>query len=252
MIKMKLFPVVALFTALIFTACGTKPAPDTTEKEAPVVTEEKKPEPKAEQKKEDKDPPNVKFAKELQALLEKGDTKGAIEHFSKLPKSLENDLDLKLLLGALYYSDSQFDNAIAVANQVLAIDSQNMDALELISMSNHAKGDESSYSQVANQILKQDPYNTAVNIQKAQDYVLNKKYKLARQSYAKALKGDPENEDAMFGYAQTSYYTDELQTSKVYFQKLIDKDPENSAALAYMGKLAYNDENYLRAISYVE
>nr|MCR5188229.1 tetratricopeptide repeat protein [Treponema sp.] len=47
-------------------------------------------------------------------------------------------------------------------------------------------------------------------------------------------------------------YTDELQTSKVYFQKLIDKDPENSAALAYMGKLAYNDENYLRAISYVE
>ena len=248
MIKMKLFPVVAILSALILTACATKPASDTAEKEAPLITKEEK---KSEPKKE-KDPPNIQFAKELQTLLEKGDTKGAIDHFANIPKSLEGDLDLKMILGALYYSDSQFDNAISVANKVLEIDSKNMDALELISMANYAKGDKTSYSQIANKILKQDPYNPAINIQKAQDYVLNKKYKLARQSYAKALKGDPENEDAMFGYAQTSYYTDELKTSKVYFQKLIDKDPQNSAALAYMGKLAYNDENYLKAISYVE
>ena len=42
MIKMKLFPVVAILSALILTACATKPASDTAEKEAPLITKEEK------------------------------------------------------------------------------------------------------------------------------------------------------------------------------------------------------------------
>lgn len=237
-----------LISAAFFTGCASKPAAENQPQ--PEVT---KVEPKKEtKKKEPDDPPNVKFVKQLQALLEKGDTKGAIAHFDKIPSSLKDDLELKNLLGALYYSDTQYDNAITSANEVLSIEPDNMEALELISMCNKAKGDKAAYKATTDRILAADPYNASVNIQRAEEYAVNKKYKLARDSYKKALRGDPENTDALFGYAQMSYYTDDVKTAGETFQKILNKDPENAPALAYMGKLAYEDENYLRATKYVQ
>ena len=237
-----------LISAAFFTGCASKPAAENQPQ--PEVT---KAEPKKEtKKKEPDDPPNVKFVKQLQALLEKGDTKGAIAHFDKIPSSLKDDLELKNLLGALYYSDTQYDNAITSANEVLFIEPDNMEALELISMCNKAKGDKAAYKATTDRILAADPYNASVNIQRAEEYAVNKKYKLARDSYKKALRGDPENTDALFGYAQMSYYTDDVKTAGETFQKILNKDPDNAPALAYMGKLAYEDENYLRATKYVQ
>ena len=237
-----------LATSVFVTSCATAPKADSEPK--PEVT---KTEPKKEtKKKEPEDPPNVKFVKQLQVLLDKGDTKGAIAHFDSIPSSLSKDLELKNLLGALYYSDGQYDNAIATANEVLAIEADNMDALELISMCAKAKGDKKGYKEASDKILAADPYNAAVNIQKAEEYAVNKKYKMARDSYKKALKGDPDNTDALFGYAQMSYYTDDVKTASETFQQILDKDPENAPALAYMGKLAYEEENYLRATKYIQ
>lgn len=251
MIK-KIFPLALLCTGLIFTACGTKPAAENSEKEAPKVTKVETPAPKPEPKKEVKDPPNVKFAKELQQLLEENNIDGAIEHFASIPAELADDIELKLLLGALYYSSSRFDEAIKVADNVLALEKKNQDAIELLSMASKAKGDSKTYQAVTDKILKEDPNNPTVNIQKAQDYAKRRNFKQARYYYSKALKGDSTNEDAMFGYAQTSYYEGDNKAANYYFEKLIKINPENSAALAYIGKIAYSDENYLKAVAYVE
>ena len=248
--KLLLIPAAAviLISAAIFTGCASAPVSDTQSQ--PEIS---KNEPKKEtKKKEPDDPPNVKFVKQLQALLEKGDTKGAIAHFDKIPSSLKDDIELKNLLGALYYSDTQYDNAIATANEVLSVDPDNMEALELISMCNKAKGDKAAYKATTDRILAADPYNAAVNIQRAEEYAVNKKYKLARDSYKKALRGDPSNTDALFGYGQMSYYTDDIKSAQDSFQQILNKDPDNAPALAYMGKLAYEEENYLRATKYVQ
>ena len=233
-----------LASATFITGCASTPAPESEAKPEVTKKETTKPEPK--------DPPNVKFVKQLKALLEKGDTKGAIAHFDDIPSSLKDDIELKNLLGALYYSDAQYDNAITVANGILEIEPENMDALELISMCTKAKGDKKAYKEASDKILAVDPYNASVNIQKAEEYVLSKKYKLARDSYKKALRGDSDNQDALFGYAQMCYYTDDVKTASENFQKLLEKDPDNAAALAYMGKLAYEDSNYLRATKFVQ
>ena len=249
MIKSKLLPVLAACAVLSLvaglTGCGSAPKSESESPAAPSVT-------KTETKKEPEDPPNVKFVKQLKALLADNDTKGAIEHFNSIPSELKDDIELKNLLGALYYSDAQYDNAILTAEEILAIEPANMDALELISMCNKAKGDKKAYKESTDKILAVDPYNAAVNIQKAEEYVLNKKYKLARDSYKKALRGDKDNTDALFGYAQMCYYTDDVKSASETFQKILDKDPENAAALAYMGKLAYEDDNYLRATKFVQ
>lgn len=253
MIKLKFAPVIilsgVLTASLTFNSCATTPSPAAPSVET--VTEAPK-ETKKPAKKEPDDPPNVKFVKELQAYLDKGDIQGAIAHFEKIPAKFKDDLELKGLLGALYFSDSQYDNAITTANEILSIDPQNFDALELISLCNRAKGDTAAYKATSEKILAIDPYNPSANIQKAEDYALNKKYKLARESYKKALKGDPKNTDAKFGYAQMSYYADDVKTSEQLFQEMIDEDPSNAAALAYMGKIAYDDENYLRAVKYIK
>ncbi len=250
-IKSKILMILAasviLVSSVFVTSCATSPETEEKIAEAP-KTEAKKESKKA----EPEDPPNIKFVKQLQAILEKGDTKGAINHFASIPDSLKDDIELKNLLGALYYSDAQYENAVSTANSVLEIEAENMEALELLSMCAKAMGDKNGYKAASNKILAADPYNAAVNIQKAEEYAINKKYKLARDSYKKALQGDPENSDALFGYAQMSYYTDDLKTAGTTFQKILDKEPDNAPALAYMGKLAYEDENYLRATKFIQ
>lgn len=249
MIKNKLF-ILGIFCAGIFiTACTSTPEPE--QKQDVITQPVVKQEPVKEKKKEPEEPPNVKFARKLQELLDQNDIQGAIAHFENIPAKLKNDVDLKNLLGALYYSDRQYDNAIATAREILAIDSDNIDALELISMCNRAKGDKASYKATTDQILEKDPFNPSVNIQRAEDYALTKKYKLARDSYKKALQGDPNNSDALFGYAQMSFYTDDVKTAEEVFQQILDKEPTNAAALAYMGKISYDAENYLRASKYI-
>lgn len=254
--KNKIISAILIGALLIISSCATKStetvtdettvAPAETEPAKPAKKEEKKPEPKPE------DPPNIKFAKMLQERLNANDTEGAIALFEKIPEELKDDIDLKLLLGALYYSNSQFQNSITVAEEVLSVDNANMDALELISMCNHAMGDKKSYQETSKRILEVDPYNSSANIQRAQDFVLAKKYKQARDSYRKALKNDPNNQDALLGYAQTSYYIDDTKTARATLEKILDDDPENPQANAYMGKLSAEEENYYKAAKYVE
>lgn len=254
--KSKIIAAAAIMISLLFAfnSCGTtSPAEDEKPKSEKVEEPEKKSEDvKTEEPKiEVKDTPEVAFVKELQKLLEKNDLKGAISHFENIPDELKSDTELKLLLGALLYSDSQFDDAINIANEVLESESKNMEALELLSLCNHAKGDKKAYQAVQNKILAADPYNASANIQKAQDYALNKKYKLAKESYSKALKGDSKNIDAMLGYAQMAYYTDDLKSSESYFKKVLEIETDNAQAYAYLGKLSYDDGNYLKAYNYV-
>ena len=197
---------------------------------------------------EPQDPPNIAFAKQLKELLDKGDIKGAIALFEEIPAELKDDLDLKLVLASLYVSDGNYDMAITVADEVLAVDEGNLSALEIKTLCAKAKGDSKTYSDAAKSILETDPYNVQINIMQGDEQALNHKWKLARDSYSKALKAEPDNTDALYGYAKMTYYMDDLKLAKTTCQAIPDKDPTNPEALALMGKLAAEDFNYVRAI----
>ena len=194
------------------------------------------------------EPANIVFAKKLQALLAKGAVKEAIALFDEIPAELKDDLELKLVLASLYVSDANYDMAIKVADQVLAIDPSNLSALEIKTLCAKAKGDKNAYSAAAKAILAADPYNAQINIMQGDEQALNHKWKLARDAYSKALKSEPDNAEALYGYAKMTYYMDDLKLAKTTCQAIIDKDPTNAEALALMGKLAAEDFNYVRAI----
>ncbi|MCQ2576050.1 MAG: tetratricopeptide repeat protein [Treponema sp.] len=255
------FLTVAAAAAVIFLAgCGATKVenPETEKPENPVVekenTEEKVEETTVEEVisepefiPEPEDPANIKFAKDLQAALKAGKINDAIALFDTLPAELEGDLDLKMVLASLYVSTGDYDNALSVAQAILAIDPNHKDAQELVVMVARAKGDTSAYKTAAKQILARDPYNASINIMEGEDYALNKKYKQAKESYKKALKSEPENEDALYGFAQMSYFTNDLKSARNTTQQILDSNPENSAALAFMGKLAAEESNYAKA-----
>ena len=252
MIKKIIIPFILLcITFVIFSCASNKVESQKEQTETQIVSPQiEQQEQKTEKKeivKQPEEPVNVKFAKQLREFLDNGDIKAAINHFNNLPEELKDDLELKFILGALYYSDCQYEKAIEIAQDILQIEPDNIDALELVTLSKHAMGDKTAFNENANKILAVDPYNPTVNIQKAEEYVLAKKYKMAKDSYRKALKGNPENEDAMFGYAQMCFYTDDLKTAQTYLEKMLDKNPNNSSALAYMGKIAYDEENYFKS-----
>ncbi len=242
-----------------FWSCKSTDVEDTAAPKSEVAVEEPKEEKKSPAKKEEvivaepepepePEPANIVFAKELQALLDKGDVKAAIALFDTIPAELKDDLDLKIVLASLYVSAANYDMAINVANQVLAIDSENLDALEIKTLCAKAKGDNSAYKIAAKAILAKDPYNAQINIMEGDEQALNHKWKLARDAYTKALKSEPDNSDALYGYAKMTYYMDDLKLAKTTCQAIIDKDPTNAQALALMGKLAAEDFNYVRAI----
>ena len=161
-------------------------------------------------------------------------------------------MDLRFLEASLLYSDSQFDKAIEVCNLILTIDGKHKDTIELLSNCYKAKGDSISASKLNDKILKMDPYNPSVNIQKAEEQVLRKKWKLASNYYKKALVGDPNNIDALFGYAKMSYYQNDLDKAEEELGKILDLDPTNVSALAYFGTIQFDRENYLLASQFVE
>ena len=245
--KCKIFLIILIgfVSALSFWSCKTTPV---SEEENTLDQEVTAPEPVEVKPEEPEDPPNIAFAKKLQALLAKGSVKEAIALFDKIPAECKDDLDLKLVLASLYVSDANYDMAIKVADEVLAVDEGNMDALEIKTLCAKAKGDTGAYKAAAQAILATDPYNAQINIMEGDEQALNHKWKLARDAYAKALKSEPENADALYGYAKMTYYMDDIKLAKKTTQAILDKDQENPEALALMGKLAAEDFNYVRAI----
>ena len=195
------------------------------------------------------------FVEKLQGYLEKNDTDGAIALFQELPEELSNDINLKSLLGALYYSNGEFDNAIKVGREIVEKDSRNIDALELLSMSYKAKGGteaRNAYKTLSDKILKNDPYNPTINVQKGDELALSKKWKQAQTYYGKALRGDKNNISALLGYAKMAYYLDDLKTANTFLERILDIDPLNAPALAYKGTIEFDKENFLTASQYAE
>lgn len=241
-IAKKLILLIAV-TSLFF-SCGTKQPEEQNEPKPPktAVKEEKVPE----------DPPDVKFAKELQKLLKENNRTGAIALFDSIPEELYAQKDMKVLYASLLMSDKQLDKAQEIADILFESYPDDTEVLELCSIIALARGDSAKQKTINNQILNNDPYNSAVNIQMADSYAKSKKYKQALQYYKKALVKDSKNTDALFGAGKMSFYGDDVESAKKYFEKILTIDPENAGALAYLGKLFYDEENYLKAAEYCE
>lgn len=198
------------------------------------------------------EPSNVEFAKEIKAKLVGQDIKGAIECFDTMPEALQGDVDLQVLHASLLLSSGKSNEASALAQKLLASNAQSIDVLELNAAVAAAQGNSKRQDDILNQILKADPYNVSANVQKGAKEAARHKYRAAYNYYKKAVQGDGNDADALFGLGQMAYYNGSLNESEKCFKSILKKDAANDIALAYMGKLAFEGENYLKASEYIQ
>lgn len=248
--KLKLKVQAALITVtLLLAACastGTSEAGSSDNTEAPSTEKQET------KKEEPKDPPEVAFAKKLQAKLESRDINGALALFDTIPEEIAEDKDMVFLHASLYVSAGKLDKAAELGALLEEKYPDDLEILEMNAIVAKNSGDKQKYKTYSSQILAKDPNNAAMNIEAAQEHALNKRWKSARTAYNKALVNEPENTDALFGAGLMSFYLMEDSKAKENFGRILEIDPKNPMANCYLGKLAAESENYSGAINYIE
>jgi len=192
------------------------------------------------------------FIAQLSDILEDGNIEKALKTFDDIPAEYQDNTDLNFIQASLLLSANKPLEAEAITKALLEKDAENTDVLNLAMLIAKQQGDLTKKQLLLSKILNKDPNNSGANIELANSQMLDKKYKLAKTYYLKALTNDPQNEDALFGYGQTCYYLDNLDDAKVAFEQLIKIDSKNSMAWSYLGKLYAEKEDYKEAISYAK
>lgn len=196
------------------------------------------------------------FMQNLQIVLEKNGIQKALSLFGTLDETLSNDIEVKVLYSSLLLSNGSVNEATAAAESLLAEHPDNLDVLELNAFI-AAQTKSRNRDALIKKILTKDPYNVSANILQAEIYFTSHHYKLANTSYKNALKKESDNLDALFGYAKTLFYLNEknvdtIKESEKAFQKILETHPDHAPSFWYLGKIAAEDKNYLRAAKSLE
>ena len=197
-------------------------------------------------------PADVVFVRELQAHLSANDTAGALASFENLPDALKGNTEIEILRASLLLSTGRTEEAKRAGEALLARDADNIGVLELNMRTALASGDRKKADSLIKRLLASDPNNAAANIALAEQYALKHKFKLANAAYKKALQSESDNIDALFGYGQTAFYIGDTAEAKKFFEAILAEDASHALALSYLGKIAADDKNYLRASTYIE
>lgn len=193
----------------------------------------------------------VDFVSKVGNALRSGDMDGALNFFAEMPEEFKADKDLNIVHASILVSAGKLNEARDIVATLEKSNKNDLDILELKMNIASVAGDTKAQNAAMQSILAIDPYNAPANIRQAENYVRVRKYQMAANSYLRALRNDDKNSEALFGYAQMCYYLNNIKEAEKYLAKLIEAEPNNAYAIAYMGKLEAEDENYLRALGYI-
>lgn len=196
----------------------------------------------------------VEFVQNLQNLLNSGNYDAAIAAFDSLSGENASDSSLMLIKVSLLISSGKLNEASSLLKSLEEKDPSNLEILEMQIYIAKAQGEKGTAAKKAaiSKVIAIDPNNATANIELAQEQVLNRKYKTARNYYKKALISAPKDNQALFGYGQTSYYLNDIDEARIAFKKMLVLNPQEAIAYQYLGKLEAEDENYKAALEYIQ
>ncbi len=186
----------------------------------------------------------------------------------------------QLLLEARYFTEQgDFDNAITKLNEVLKLDTNNIDAHLNLGLVYGFIGDLVQAEKEINLVLILDPSDpNAIELKKilegqatlnqgseneesmgyfskAEEYFSQGKYEQAIEEYKKTIKADPEFSTAYLYLGDAYYKLNKYDDAIQQYDEAIKKDPKNKRPYHYLGDayLAKNNvekavENYQKAL----
>ena len=241
------FSIILIFSFLMFSCESTK-----TESSDGVKVVEPAKKPKRQLTEEEK--LNLfleEFYTKLSNALNSGSIDDALALYDEVPEQYANNYDLTYIKASLLISKQDYAFAKEIANQLLANNPDNTEAMMLLSVIAKGSGDKAGKTAILQKILAKEPYHAGANTELGHEQMLKANYKLANRYYLTALAGESTNLEALAGYGQSSYYLGNIDDAKNTFWKMLEIDETNAFAWAYLGKLEAETPDYEKSLEYV-
>lgn len=187
------------------------------------------------------------------AAFNSNDTRGAIELVDQVLARRPSHVEALLLKatalaqqGSLLFQEKEFGaQAIAVAQQVLAIDPDNIEAWRIIGYSNEIMQNYVDAHEAYAKALEIDPQNAQVISQNAHAYDLQGDAAHAELGYFQALQIDPTLTQAQLGYARSLLRDGRIDDALVLFRKVAREaaNAHNRAEAAYSAGVILGAKN---------
>ena len=175
--------------------------------------------------------------------------RAALEQYNKVVEKSPNDLDTWLLIGRLEKLAQNSSNAEKAFKKVLELDKENEEAMTGLAMVYADLGDNAGASQMLRRVAEKNPsLRTLTSLAGA--YEQMKEYKLAAETYGRALEINRENTDLKRAYAQALFVAEENEKAQKVFEELIEEDSNDLLAALRLSQLYRMKRDYAKAHEY--
>jgi tetratricopeptide (TPR) repeat protein len=184
-----------------------------------------------------------------QTRIDQGMLKAAIEQYTKVTELAPGDVEAWLMLGRLEKANQNSPGAEKAFKQALALDAENEDAMTGLAMVYSDLGDTAGASQMLKRVAEKNP-NLRTLTTLASAYEQMKEYKLAAETYGRALEMNRENTDLKRAYAQALFTAEEWDKAQEVLEELIREDANDLLANLRLSQIYRQKRQFAKAREY--
>jgi tetratricopeptide (TPR) repeat protein len=156
------------------------------------------------------------------------------------------------LAAHLLSEDKDLDEALALAEEAVALGGEEIRHLYTLGEARLALDDEEGSAEAYRQVLALDPEDPNAHLELGLYHERLGEMSKAEAHMMEALKGDPNNPRALYSYASLYYATDDLETAEELLARAIAADAGYSPALSALASIRARRGDYAASLDYME
>jgi len=156
------------------------------------------------------------------------------------------------LAAHLLAEDKDLDEALALAEEAVALGGEEIRHLYTLGEARLALDDEEGSAEAYRQVLALDPEDPNAHLELGLYHERLGEMGKAEAHMMEALKGDPNNPRALYSYASLYYATDDLETAEELLARAVATDAGYSPALSALASIRARRGDYAASLDYME
>ena len=185
-----------------------------------------------------------------QLLAKEATDEDAYIVLQKLNEKDDKNLHMLVLQSRYAAQNKQYDEALSLLDEVLIIDPSLTEVLIIKSRILSAQGKQKEASELIKQVLSEYEDNTALRLQYARMLVEQHELEAATEQYGILHEKLPDEGEIALSYALLNIETQNLDEASKTFEHLIEIDKKVPVANYYLGRIAQNQGDDKKAVSY--
>jgi len=142
--------------------------------------------------------------------------------------------------------------ALALAEEAVALGSDEIRHLYTLGEARLANGDEEGAMDAYRRVLELDPENPEAHLELGILHDRRGERQRAEKHFLESLKADPTNPRALYSYANVYYTSGELETAEELLARALAADPGYSPALSALASIRARRGEYAASLDYLE